>query len=258
MDGGTATEKKRGRLAPCMTGDLPSGDRSPAVVRLTQAGFGHGGKQVIEKASCQVPAGSRVLVVGANGSGKSTLLATLSGLLPLMRGQIEVLGLDPLQARRRLHEDTGHLGHTDPFYPELTGRENLALHARLRRLGDDDVNAGLQRVALAAEADRLVAHYSHGMRRRLGLAKALLGSPRLLLLDEPDSGLDRDARARLAKQLESDHGMSVLMASHHAHDHLSWADRVWVLGGGRLIELDAHEAPVTTKRLDAAMREADA
>lgn len=241
-----------------MTGGPAAGKTSPPVLALTDASLGHPGRRVVDRATVSAPAGAHVLVVGANGSGKSTLLATLSGLLPVLRGQAHVLGLDPLESRRRLHEQAGHLGHTDPFYPELTGRENLHLHARLRQLPQDATENGLRRVGLVADADRPVSHYSHGMLRRLGLAKALLGTPRLLLLDEPDAGLDRNARAQLASQLETDTATTVVLASHHAHDHLEWADRVWVLGGGRLVVLDGKGDRVSAERLDAALREADA
>ncbi len=240
-----------------MTEGPAAGASLPPAFLLRALSLGHGSKRVIEPTTVTVPAGARVLVVGANGSGKSTLLATMAGLLPALDGKMEVLGLDPLEERRRLHAQTGHLGHTDPFYPELSGRENLGFYAKLHGLPENAVEHGLQRVGLQSEADRSVAQFSHGMRRRLGLAKALLGTPRLLLLDEPDAGLDREARARLATHLQADDKTTVVLSSHHAHDHLPWASVVWVLGGGRLVTLDGQKERVSAKRLDAALREVD-
>lgn len=194
-----------------------------------------------------------MLIVGGNGAGKSTLLATLAGLLAPLAGQVRVLGMDPLRQRRALHEMTGHLGHKTGFYPELTGRENLTLHARLRGFGPDEVEHQLADSGLQAHAGRPLSEYSHGMRRRLGLAKALLGSPRLLILDEPDAGLDRQTHARLHRRLGEGTGRSVLMATHDPHAHLEWANRAWVVGAGRLVEIPGGERGVPREPLDAAL-----
>lgn len=215
--------------------------------------MGHAGRTVIHNATAHAAEGDRVLIVGGNGAGKSTLLATLAGLLPAQNGNVRVLGLDPLAERRRLHEQTGHLGHAPGFYPELTGTENLTLHARVRGLGDAEVDRQLSDAGLLPYGGRPLSEYSHGMQRRLGLAKALLGEPRLLLLDEPDSGLDQQAHARLQTQLGAGTGRTVLMATHNPHAHLGWATKAWVLTSGRLTEIPADDNGVAQSALDAVM-----
>jgi ABC-type multidrug transport system ATPase subunit len=211
------------------------------VVALRAARLGHGHRVALDGATAILGSGERVLVVGPNGSGKSTLIATLAGLLPRLGGDVQVLGHDPQRDRRALHRETGHLGHGDPFYAELTGRENLRLHARLRKLPHKDADARLEEVDMTASADRRVATYSHGMRRRLGIAKAMLGAPRLLLLDEPDDGLDLEGRAALLRLLSRDPAMSVVLTTHHPETFEGWAHRVWRLEDGRLHESNGGE-----------------
>ncbi|MBW3582432.1 MAG: ABC transporter ATP-binding protein [Euryarchaeota archaeon] len=196
-----------------------------AAVTLTKADLGHGTRRVLQGVDLSVARGERILLLGPNGSGKSTLLQTLAGLLPVHGGTVRVLGFDPLRDRLRLHERVGHLGHQDPLYPELTGRENLTLHARLRGIGPDAVERLLGEVGLSADADRRTAQWSRGMKRRLGLAKALLGTPELLLLDEPESGLDSDGQAWLAEML-SRPGRTAVVASHRPEAFAGRFDRV--------------------------------
>lgn len=193
-------------------------------------------------------------MVGPNGAGKSTLLGTLAGLLPPTQGTLKVLGLDPFKDRRELHQKTGYLGHRVGFYPELTGRENLVLHARLRRLAPTEVEDQLEKADLLEAADRIVAEYSHGMQRRLGLAKAMLGAPRLLILDEPDAGLDRRAHQRLRTRLIAT-PTTVVMSTHSPQAHLEWATQAWVIGNGHLKVLSGNAAGITKTDLDAMLEE---
>lgn len=225
-----------------------------AAVALQRADLGHGRSRVLRAIDASAPAEAHVLVVGDNGSGKSTLLQTLAGLLPKLDGEVAVLGLDPLEGRRALHARIGHLGHLDPFYPELTGLENLTFHARLRGLDESAARRGVDAVGLDSAARQTVAHYSHGMRRRLGLAKALLGDPELVLLDEPESGLDAKGRAVFRALLGRQRGRTVVLSTHHWSDWVVWADRVWALGAGRLHEV-ALQGDEGTRRaaLEAAL-----
>lgn len=197
-----------------------------------------------------------MLVVGDNGSGKSTLLATLAGLLPAQGGSIRIFGHDPLRERRKVHRRTGHLGHMDPFYPELDGVQNLMFQARLRGLGPDAVHAGIAAVDLERAARRPVGSYSHGMKRRLGLAKALLGDPDLVLLDEPESGLDAKGRTVFRDRLGRRGGRTVILSTHHHPDWLDWADLAWVLGGGALetVPLDGDKEERRRSVADALAR----
>ena len=179
-----------------------------------------GGRVAIRGVSLRVPCGSLVAVLGPNGSGKSTLLASVAGVVRPTKGRVLVLGRDPwggdgVEARRLL----GYVAQYDGFYPQLTGWENLALHASLHGAGLDRgfVKELAERLGLGvADLGRRVGSYSGGMRRKLSIIAALLHRPRVLVLDEPDSGVDPASRRRLLSLLRglTSSGVGVLYATH--------------------------------------------
>jgi Cu-processing system ATP-binding protein len=182
--------------------------------------------------------GECLALVGHNGAGKTTLMKLLLGLVRPSAGSVSTLGAEPTtaagdQARFRL----GFLPETIAFDAAMTGREVLAFYARLKRLPPGTGEPLLERVGLAAAAGRRVGTYSKGMRQRLGLAQALLGRPRLLLLDEPTTGLDpelRHAFYELISDLKRD-GVTVLLSSHALSELEARIDRIAILDRGRLI-----------------------
>jgi len=159
-------------------------------------------------------------LLGPNGAGKTTLMRVLLGLVRPDVGTVHLLGRRVESADRRVPDGVAGFVETPAFYPYLSGRKNLALLARLdgegRNVSAVGVNDALDAVGLSAQADQLAGGYSAGMRQRLGLAAALMRSPRLLFLDEPTSSLDpagaRDVRA-LARRL-ADAGAAVVLSSH--------------------------------------------
>ena len=159
-------------------------------------------------------------LLGPNGAGKTTLMRVLLGLVRRDAGTVRLLGRSLDSTAGPVLDGVAGFVETPAFYPYLSGRRNLALLARLDGNGDSsagkNVAHSLEQVGLAAEADVAVAAYSAGMRQRLGLAAALLRSPRLLLLDEPTNSLDpagaRGVRA-LARRL-ADEGAAVVLCSH--------------------------------------------
>lgn len=163
-------------------------------------------------------------LLGPNGAGKSTFLRMLLGLVQPDAGTIELLGQSLEDAATTALDGVGGFVEEPAFYPYLTGRVNLTLLARLdgeawageRAEGRAAVDSALERVGLGGRGDDRVGGYSTGMRQRLGIAAALLRSPRLLLLDEPTSGLDpagARAVATLVRELAAD-GVAVLLSSH--------------------------------------------
>lgn len=183
-------------------------------------------------------------VVGPNGAGKSTLLGLLLGLAVRDTGTLEVLGT-PLG--RRLGAPTGVSGFVDGpgLYPRLTARQNLtALAALSGSRGTDgraaeraeQADALLDRVGLLDVAGDAVRGFSLGMRQRLGLAAALLGSPRLLVLDEPANGLDPVGQRQVHQVLTdlADGGTAVVLSSHRMDDLAAVCDEVTVLGAARV------------------------
>ncbi|MBF0164582.1 MAG: ABC transporter ATP-binding protein [Magnetococcales bacterium] len=166
--------------------------------------------------SFSIPPGVCLALLGHNGAGKTTLMKLLLGLTRPTSGRIEVLGEDPLRAPLAFRRQIGFLPEHVTFHDELTGVETLRHYARLK--GEDPRRQVelLERVGLSHAADRRVKGYSKGMRQRLGLAQALLGKPRLLLLDEPTTGLDpmlRQEFYRVIQELRAD-GVTVMLSSH--------------------------------------------
>jgi ABC-2 type transport system ATP-binding protein len=175
--------------------------------------------------------------LGPNGAGKTTTLRMALGLIRPDAGNVKLFGRDPLVEGVRALDGVAGFVEAPRFYPYLSGRRNLELVAALDGDGAAArIDEALDIVELADRARDRVGGYSHGMRQRLGLAGALLRDPRLLILDEPATGLDpagmRDMR-RLIRRL-ADQGMTVLLSSHLMGEVEELCDRVVILGRGRV------------------------
>lgn len=184
-------------------------------------------------------AGECVALVGHNGAGKSSLIKLMLGLTHPTAGSLRVLGEDPAGAQAaRLRQRIGFLPENVAFHPGMSGRECLDFYARLKGLPTRDTPALLERVGLErAATGRRIGTYSKGMRQRLGLAQALLGAPRLLLLDEPTTGLDPALRRSFYAVIRElrDAGATVLLCSHALTELEGQADRVVVMNRGRKV-----------------------
>lgn len=180
-------------------------------------------------------------LLGLNGNGKTTSMKTALGLLRANSGAVSVFGRPP-GSRESLH-DVGYLPELPYFYPSMTPREALRFYGALSGLAPEEVAARsgplLERVGLAHAADRPAKEFSKGMLQRLGLAQAVLHRPRLLLLDEPVSGLDplavHDVRGLLRSLNEE--GVTMLLASHSISDVERLCHRVGIVVKGRMARL---------------------
>ncbi|MBN8947691.1 ABC transporter ATP-binding protein [Rhodanobacter sp. UC4450_H17] len=196
----------------------------------------YGDLAALDGISAVVPRGQVIGLLGHNGAGKSTLIKLILGLIAPSGGRLEVLGQSPWRAhalRRRI----GYLPESATFYGNLTGRELLDYLARLKQAPRAQIATLLDRVGLAHAADRRIGTYSKGMRQRLGLAQALLGSPDLVLLDEPTTGLDPQATRelyRIVGELRAD-GRSVLVSSHLLAELEPHIDGALILRQGKLL-----------------------
>jgi Cu-processing system ATP-binding protein len=204
------------------------------TVRLSEVTKSYGKQNAVKDVSCALREGETVALVGHNGAGKTTLIKLMLGLVRPSAGKVSVLGEDPaageFAARRRL----GFLPENVSFNMALTGRETLRFYARLKRVPLAAVSLLLDRVGLTEAADRRVGTYSKGMRQRLGLSQALLGEPRVLLFDEPTTGLDPALRSsfyRIVRELR-DKGATVLLSSHALNELEGKADRVIIVDRG--------------------------
>lgn len=188
-----------------------------AQIRLENVWKCYGPKAVVCGLGFGVPSGSVYGFLGPNGAGKSTTIRMLLGLQKPTRGTISLFGR-PLQAARTdILRRIGSLVESPSLYGHLTGRENLEVHRRLLGLPRECIHSVLETVNLLPAGNQLVRQYSSGMKQRLGIAQALLGSPDLLILDEPTNGLDpagiHEVRA-LIRDLPGRRGVTVFLSSH--------------------------------------------
>ena len=176
-------------------------------------------------------------LVGHNGAGKTTLIKLMLGLIRPDQGSIRVLDEDPAAGQFSARRQLGYLPENVAFNAALTGRETLTFYARLKHVKPSKAWAFLDRVGLTDAADRRVGTYSKGMRQRLGLAQALLGRPRVLLLDEPTTGLDPALRQTFYEILNElrDDGATVLISSHALNELEDRAEHVLIMNRGLLV-----------------------
>jgi Cu-processing system ATP-binding protein len=196
------------------------------------------GTPAVDGVTLDVNQGHMVALVGHNGAGKTTMMKLLLGLIRPTAGSVSVLGLDPAGPHgAEAKTNLGFLPETVAFQQAMTGLEVLNFYARLKRADLAANMALLESVGLADAGRKRVKTYSKGMRQRLGLAQALLGSPKVLLLDEPTTGLDptlrRDFYDTISK-LKND-GVTILLSSHALSEMESRVDRIAIMNRGRLM-----------------------
>jgi ABC-2 type transport system ATP-binding protein len=194
--------------------------------------------------------GQVVALLGPNGAGKTTFVRTIATLVRPDGGSLSVDGIDAVRQPAKVRRIIGLAGQHAAVEEAMTGRENLRMVARLfgldRRIAAANADAVLATLGLTDAADRLVRTYSGGMRRRLDLGASLVGSPRLLLLDEPTTGLDPRSRLELWEAIRSlvAVGTDVLLTTQYLDEADNLADRIVIIDHGRVI---AEGAPAELK-----------
>ena len=197
-----------------------------------------GTRLAVDGVALNVEAGTIYGFLGPNGAGKTTIIRLILGLLRPTSGSVEVFGCDIARDRLRAARQIGSLLEARATYDHLTGRENLDGTRRLLGLGASEIDRVLDLVEIAHAADRKVGHYSLGMRQRLGLARALLGHPKLLVLDEPMNGLDPDGMRELRgviRGLPARTGATVFLSSHLLQEVEQVVSHIGVIREGRLV-----------------------
>ena len=204
-----------------------------AAIELDGLERRYGERVALAGVSVSVPEGATLAVPGANGAGKTTLLRVLAALLRPHGGRVRVLGAELPRERWRLPGRVGYLGHEPLLYRELSGRENLAYHARLHGARPARVDELLAAVGMDERADEPVRELSRGMVQRLAVARAVLHDPPLLLLDEPRANLDPAAAELLEPLIGPPSGRTRVLVSHDVDWALGEADVVLRLKDGR-------------------------
>ena len=222
-------------------------------IETVDLGKSYGDVRAVEHLSLQVAEGEIYAFLGLNGAGKTTTIRMLLGMIRPTSGHADVLHTRVRLGSREPWAQVGYLVETPSSYPELTVRENLEVARRLHPGTDPAaVERIIERMGLAAYADRRAGQLSQGNAQRLGLAKALLHGPKLLLLDEPANGLDPagivEVRALLL-ELTREQGVTVFMSSHILAEVARLARRIGIIHEGRLLqELDIDELERNRRR----------
>jgi heme ABC exporter ATP-binding subunit CcmA len=207
-------------------------------LRLSDVSRTFGRRRALNRVSLSAQAGTVTALLGHNGAGKSTLLSIAATLLRPTSGTVHYGEIDAEAGGKALRARIGLLGHDLYIYQELTAAENLRFFAKVYAIDriEARVDAALERAGLVDRRDDVVAGFSRGMRQRLALERALIHEPRLLLLDEPFTGLDEAARAALRARLRAarDAGAIVILTTHDTAAIEGLTDTAVSLVDGRL------------------------
>lgn len=199
----------------------------------------YGSRPAVDRVSLHVPQGCVYGFIGPNGAGKSTTMKMLLGLIHPSAGQVFLLGQElTTQNRLSLLRQTGSLIESPSGYLHLTAQENLTIVADLKGVSRKDISRVLEIVHLTKDRNRKVGQFSLGMKQRLGIAMALLGNPKLLILDEPTNGLDpagiQEMRALLA-DMPAATGTTVFLSSHLLGEMEQMVEQVGIIQQGKLL-----------------------
>lgn len=216
--------------------DPPGGPLSNAAIQFSGVRRAFGRVVAVDHVDLDIAPGEFVGLIGHNGAGKSTLLRMLTGLLRPSEGKVFVDGIDVHASPREARTRIGAVPEQPAVYPWLTAREWLAFVAEVRG-GAEAIEGLLEVLDLAGDADRLLREYSQGMRRKSALAAALLGEPKVIVLDESLNGLDPPSAARVKRLLRErvDAGATVLLSTHVVETVEAVADRVVMMAHGRIV-----------------------
>lgn len=207
------------------------------MVTVNGVGKNYGAVRAVDDVDLEIRRGELFGLIGHNGAGKTTLFKMMLGLATLTSGSISIDGRDIGGAGfRTVRRGIGYLPENVVLYDNLTGLETLVFFARLKHCPVDTCSDALARVGLAQAGARPVREYSKGMRQRLGFAQALLGSPRILFLDEPTNGLDPEAIREFYSILRRlrDEGVTIVLTSHILAEIQERVDRLAIMTSGRI------------------------
>ena len=211
------------------------------LIEIEKLSKSFGEQKVLDKIDFNLESGEIVGLIGPSGSGKSTLIKTMLGMEKADEG--EALVLDYKMPKREILSNIGYMAQSDALYEMLTGYENLEFFGKMKGVPSDKLKKEIEYIAkivdLTDDLKKLVSKYSGGMKRRLSLAIALIGSPELLILDEPTVGIDPSLRKNIWRELfkQRDNGVGILVTT-HVMDEAELTDKVGLLLNGDIIDFD--------------------
>ncbi|GGA49546.1 ABC transporter ATP-binding protein [Paenibacillus physcomitrellae] len=200
------------------------------------------GRAAVDSLNLSIPKGEIYGFLGPNGAGKTTTIRMLLGLIRPTSGSVKIFGKDLRKERLSILKKVGSLVESPSYYGHLNAIENLEAIRRILEVPKSRIAEVLDIVSLTKEAKRAVKGYSLGMKQRLGIAAALLGSPELLILDEPTNGLDPSGIQEireLIKRMPQEHGITVLVSSHLLSEVEQMAGSVGIIAQGRMVFQDS-------------------
>lgn len=224
----------------------------PNAIETHALRYAYGQRTVLDQIDLCVPERSVYGFLGHNGAGKTTAIKLLLGLYSPLSGDIVIHGLTRSRNRIPIARQIGMMMEANGLYPNLSGRENLKLSCLQLGLPSQDIDRVLELTQMQQHAGRRVAQYSLGMRQRLALARALLGSPSILILDEPTNGLDPDGIAEMRsflRALPQHSNTTVFVSSHLLTEVEQMASHIGILHQGKLVlqgALETLKAQLTT------------
>ncbi|HQY91523.1 MAG: ABC transporter ATP-binding protein [Caldilinea sp.] len=212
----------------------------------------YGRKRILNGVELTVPQGKVMALLGANGAGKSTLMRIISGLATPDRGEVRLGGVSTRKAGHEIRRYIGLVAHAPLLYDNLSAWDNLMFYAQLYDIQQPAVRveAVLHAVELWTRRHDVVRTYSRGMTQRLAIGRAILHDPPVLLLDEPDTGLDpasAETLARLIRTLGAS-SRAILLTTHNLERAVAWADSVSLLADGKIVQT-ADAASLTTETI---------
>jgi ABC-2 type transport system ATP-binding protein len=212
------------------------------MIEISNLTFDYPGHRALNDVTLSVPNGSVTALVGPNGAGKTTLMRCIAGLETPLTGSIIVAGMDVIEQPREVHRVMGYLSDFFGLYQDLTVARCLEYAAASQGLPEADIPAAIERTAqrldLSERLHQTAGSLSRGLRQRVAIGQAIIHQPKMLLLDEPASGLDPEARASLAllfRQLQAD-GMTLLVSSHILAELDEYSTHMLALRDGRILE----------------------
>lgn len=229
------------------------------MIQVDNLSFEYPTTRALDEVTFHIPAHSITALVGPNGAGKTTLLRCLAALERPFAGNVQVDGLDTQEEPRAVHRTMGYLSDFFGLYDELTVRQSLGYMGRAHGVPEERVAKAIQRVGLDEYAEVKGGELSRGLRQRLAIGKAILHEPKVLLLDEPASGLDPEARISLGELFLElrDAGMTLLVSSHILAELDQYATDILILRSGRILEHRSVNRADHTEMLQMELLEPD-